>query len=65
MMPSTMVISGPDIVRNGVPVTPRAQVSICEIQPCAGIASFGFQTKPGYLTFCRDHLPQSNEGRKE
>jgi hypothetical protein len=57
MMPSVLRRSGPDIERNGIPTTPRALVSTCEI--CGNPAPFGDNSSGRLLTWCSEHSPPS------
>lgn len=56
MMPSILRRTGPDIERNGVPVTPRGIVSTCEV--CGEPAPFGLLSAGGYRSFCRVHAEE-------
>jgi len=55
MMPSILRRSGRDITRNGLPVTPRALISTCEV--CGDPAPFGDNASGKLLTWCRVHVP--------
>lgn len=55
MSPSVLRRSGPDIDRNGLPTTPRALVSTCEV--CGEPAPFGDTSTGKLLTWCPQHKP--------
>jgi hypothetical protein len=57
-MPTIMRRSGPDIVRDGVTVTPRAMIHVCEECGYEG-AAFGVHQGDRLFSFCgwRDGNP--------